>query len=83
MNKLFLVVLASLIWTSANAGQYNPKMKVCRQDFDKHCFNVAQGGGRQMKCLYDIRDQISPACASLITKKYEQYVQLHEKKKSK
>jgi hypothetical protein len=83
MNKLFLAVLASLIWTSADAGQYNPKMLVCREDFDKHCFNVEEGGGRQMKCLYDIRDQISPACAELIKKKYERYVKRHQKKENK
>lgn len=83
MNKLFLAVLASLAWTSADAGQYNPEMLVCRQDFDKNCFNVEQGGGRQMKCLYDIRDKISPNCAALITQKYERYVKLHENKQSK
>ena len=83
MNKLFLVALASLIWTSAEAGQYNPKMKACHQDFDKYCFNVEEGGKRQMKCLYDLRNQISPACASLVKEKYERYVKQQQGKQSK
>ncbi|MDD5056428.1 MAG: cysteine rich repeat-containing protein [Sideroxydans sp.] len=78
MNKIFLFVLASLVWTSANAGQYNPKMKACRQDFEKYCFTVEEGGGRQMKCLYDVRDKLTPACAKLIKSKYPRYVKQHK-----
>ncbi len=83
MNKIFLFVFASLVWTSAYAGEYNPKMMVCRQDFEKHCFNVEEGGGRQMKCLYDVREQISPACAKLIKKKYARYVKQHKNSEAK
>lgn len=83
MNKLFLVALAALACTGANAGEYNPEMLACRQDFEKHCFTVEQGGGRQLKCLYDIRDKIAPACASIVKVKYERYVKLHHDKKSK
>lgn len=83
MNKLFWVVLASLVWTTANAGEYNPEMMACRHDFEKHCFNVEQGGGRQMKCLYDVRDKIAPECATIIKKKYKRYMKLHKEKEGK
>jgi hypothetical protein len=80
MKKVFLFVFASLVWTSASAGEYNPKMAACHRDFDKHCFNVEEGGGRQMKCLHDNRDKISPACSKLIKKKYARYVKMHKNK---
>lgn len=83
MNKLFWAVLASLVWTSANAGQYNPEMMACRHDFDKHCAHVEEGGKRQMKCLYDIRDRIAPACATLVKERYERHVQNTKNKGNK
>ena len=50
---------------------------------EKYCQKVEPGEGRQMKCMYDLRDKLQPACASLVSEKYTRYLEQRQKKEGR
>jgi hypothetical protein len=50
---------------------------------EKFCRNVEPGEGRQMKCMYDLRDKLQPACAALVSEKYTRYLEQRQKKEGR
>jgi hypothetical protein len=50
---------------------------------EKYCRNVEPGEGRQMKCMYDLRDKLQPACATLVSEKYTRFLEARQKKEGR
>lgn len=59
------------------------ELAACRADMEKHCRNVEPGEGRQMKCMYDLRDKLQPACAALVSEKYTRFLEARQKKEGR
>lgn len=84
MKATYSLLLAlSLLPAPALARDDNNGLAACRQDMEKFCRNVEPGEGRQMKCMYELRDKLTPACAGLVKEKYERFLELRKKKEAK
>jgi hypothetical protein len=83
MNKLLALLVAALAATCIHAKDENNELAPCRQDMEKYCKNVEPGEGRQMKCMYELRDKLAPACAGLVRDKYERFLDLKRKKEGR
>ena len=59
------------------------ELAACRADMEKYCQKVEPGEGRQMKCMYDLRDKLQPACASLVSEKYTRFLEQRQKKEGR
>jgi hypothetical protein len=83
MKTVFSLLLTlGFLATPAFAKDDNNELAACRQDMEKYCKNVEPGEGRQMKCMYELRDKLAPACASLVKEKYERFLELRKKKEA-
>jgi hypothetical protein len=82
-NTLPLAIVLGILATPAFARNDNSELAACRQDMEKYCRNVEPGEGRQMKCMYELRDKLAPACASLVKEKYERFLELRKNKQAK
>lgn len=83
MFKTIVIALSLLTSGIVLAKDDNPEMAVCRTDFEKFCKIVEPGEGRQMACMYEKRDRLSSACATMIKEKYERFVALRKSKEGK
>lgn len=84
MNHACALLLAvSVLSTPALAKDENSELAACRQDMEKYCRNVEPGEGRQMKCMYELREKLVPACAGLVKEKYERFLEQRRKKEGK
>jgi hypothetical protein len=59
------------------------ELAACRADMEKYCRNIEPGEGRQMKCMYDLRDKLQPACAMLVSEKYTRFLEARQKKEGR
>ena len=59
------------------------ELAACRADMEKFCRDVEPGEGRQMKCMYDLRDKLQPACATLVSEKYTRFLEQRQKKQAR
>jgi hypothetical protein len=59
------------------------ELAACRADMEKYCRNVEPGEGRQMKCMYELRDKLQPACAALVSEKYTRFLDARQKKEGR
>lgn len=59
------------------------ELATCRADMEKFCRNVEPGEGRQMKCMYDLRDKLQPACATLVSEKYTRFLEQRQQKQAR
>lgn len=84
MKRTVLLMAITLITVGAQAkDDRKDELAACRADMEKHCRNVEPGEGRQMKCMYDLRDKLQPACASLISEKYTRFLEQKQKKEKR
>lgn len=82
-NPSALLLALCVLSAPTLAKDDNNELAACRQDMEKYCRNVEPGEGRQMKCMHDLRDKLTPACASLVKEKYERFLELRRKKEGK
>jgi len=59
-------LMAGTIQSEAQTIDRASVMKACRADYLQHC-SFVMPRGRIMSCLNEVLDQISPACAALVT----------------
>ncbi len=82
-----LLSVVSFLLLSATAAQARDDGKnelvACRADMEKYCRKVEPGEGRQMKCMYDLRDKLQPACATLVSEKYTRFLEARQKKEGR
>jgi hypothetical protein len=78
-----LLFTLGVLAAPALAKDENNELAACRQDMEKYCRNVEPGEGRQMKCMYELRDKLAPACAGLVREKYERFLELRRKKEGR
>ncbi len=87
MKKLFptLLLAAGVVVAPGVQAKDHGKneLAACRADMEKYCQKVEPGEGRQMKCMYDLRDKLQPACASLVSEKYTRYLEQRQKKEGR
>ncbi|MDP1984152.1 MAG: cysteine rich repeat-containing protein [Sulfuritalea sp.] len=84
MKRLTLLMFSAImIAIPAQAKDDKDELSACRADMGKYCKGVEPGEGRQMKCMYELRDKLTPACASLVKEKYERFVALRKAKEGK
>lgn len=88
MNKTIPGLLSAvclLMFSAAAQAKDEGKneLAACRADMEKHCRNVEPGEGRQMKCMYDQRDKLQPACAALVSEKYTRFLEARQKKEGR
>ncbi|PLX37719.1 MAG: hypothetical protein C0606_05435 [Hyphomicrobiales bacterium] len=38
----------------------------CAPDLEKHCSDVAAGGGRLLTCLHDVQPKLEPECGAIV-----------------
>jgi len=82
-NALALLLVLSAVCAPAGAKDDNSELTACRQDMEKYCRNVEPGEGRQMKCMYELREKLTAACAGLVKEKYERFLELRRKKEGR
>ncbi len=84
MVRNFVFALATLVALGASAKDDGKnELAACRADMEKHCRNIEPGEGRQMKCMYDLRDKLQPACAALVSEKYTRFLEARQKKEGR
>lgn len=83
--KTILLLLAAVMLSPGVQAKDDGKneLAACRADMEKFCRNVEPGEGRQMKCMYDLRDKLQPACAALVSEKYTRYLEQRQKKEGR
>jgi hypothetical protein len=83
--KTILLLLAAVMLSPGIQAKDDGKneLAACRADMEKFCRNVEPGEGRQMKCMYDLRDKLQPACAALVSEKYTRYLEQRQKKEGR
>jgi hypothetical protein len=83
--KTILLLLAAVMLSPGIQAKDDGKneLAACRADMEKFCRNVEPGEGRQMKCMYDLRDKLQPACAALVSEKYSRYLEQRQKKEGR
>ena len=83
--KTILLLLAAVMLSPGIQAKDDGKKELaaCRADMEKFCRNVEPGEGRQMKCMYDLRDKLQPACAALVSEKYTRYLEQRQKKEGR
>lgn len=82
-RSLLLALSLMIVAAAAHAKDDNNELAACRPDMEKFCKGVEPGDGRQMKCMYELRGKLAPACAGLIKEKYERFLELKKKKEGK
>ncbi len=88
MNKTITTLLSAicLLMLSATTQARDDgknELAACRADMEKYCQKVEPGEGRQMKCMYDLRDKLQPACAALVSEKYTRFLEARQKKEGR
>ena len=83
--KTILLLLATVMLSPGVQAKDDGKneLAACRADMEKFCRNVEPGEGRQMKCMYDLRDKLQPACAALVSEKYTRFLEQRQKKEAR
>ena len=84
MVRSILFALAASVALGVHAKDDGKnELAACRADMEKFCTKVEPGEGRQMKCMYDLRDKLQPACASLVSEKYTRFLEQRQKKEGR
>ena len=81
-GSLFIVAAMMSLGAQAKDDGRN-ELSACRADMEKYCQKVEPGEGRQMKCMYDLRDKLQPACAALVSEKYTRFLEQRQKKEGR
>ena len=81
-GSLFIVAAMMSLGAQAKDDGRN-ELSACRTDMEKYCQKVEPGEGRQMKCMYELRDKLQPACAALVSEKYTRFLEQRQKKEGR
>ena len=67
-SSILLAVLdfAAQVPASAQSAQMDAARAACSADLQQFCAGVQAGGGRQLACLKEHRDQVSAACTQAV-----------------
>ncbi len=70
--RAFLIGVIALLFMVTQAQAAGP----CAPDVNKFCKGVKLGQGRLVRCMWQHRDQLSPACKEKIRKDWEKAMQV-------